>query len=79
VNFAFAHVDLEPDDFVHVDSTLVRPAEVDTLLADPAKAREELGWSAQTSFGELIRIMVESDLELQERASGRRRGQGPAR
>jgi len=79
VEFAFAHVDLDPDDFVRVDSTLVRPAEVDTLLADPTKAREELGWSAQTSFEELIQIMVESDLELQERATGRRRGQGPAR
>jgi len=79
VDFAFAHVDLDPDDFVRVDSTLVRPAEVDTLLADPTKAREELGWFARTSFEELIQIMVESDLELQERASGRRRGQGRAR
>jgi len=79
VDFAFAHVDLDPGDFVRVDSTLVRPAEVDTLLADPTKAREELGWSAQTSFERLIQIMVESDLELQERASGRRRGQGLAR
>jgi len=79
VEFAFAHVDLDPDDFVRVDSTLVRPAEVDTLLADPTKAREELGWSAETSFEELIQIMVESDLELQERATGRRRGQGRTR
>ena len=52
---------------------------VDRLLADPTKARETLGWSAQTSFEELIRIMVESDLELQERASGRRRGRGASR
>ncbi len=79
VEFAFEHVDLDPDDFVRVDSTLVRPAEVDTLLADPTKAREELGWSAQTSFQELIQIMVDSDLALQESASGRRRGRGPAR
>ncbi|MCH2172306.1 GDP-mannose 4,6-dehydratase [Myxococcota bacterium] len=79
VEFAFAHVDLDPDDFVRVESSLVRPAEVDTLLADPRKAREELGWSAQTSFEELVRIMVESDLEQQERASGRRRGEDGTR
>ncbi len=79
VETAFRHVDLDPDDFVRVDSGLVRPAEVDTLLADPTKAREELGWSAQTSFEELVRIMVEADLELQERNSGRRRGKGRSR
>ncbi len=79
VDFAFAHVGLDPQDFVRVDSSLVRPAEVDTLLADPAKAREELGWSARTTFQELVQIMVEADLELQERASGRRRGQGASR
>ena len=69
----------DPEEFVHVDTALVRPAEVDTLLADPTKAREELGWFAKTSFKELIQIMVESDLELQEKSSGRRRGQGPSR
>ncbi len=62
-----------------VDSKLIRPAEVDTLLADPSKAREELGWSARTSFEQLVQLMVESDLENQERQSGRRRGQGRAR
>jgi len=76
---AFAFVDLDPSDFVRTDPRLVRPAEVDTLLADPAKAREELGWSAQTSFRELIEIMVEADLESQEKASGRRRGGRGAR
>ncbi len=79
VETAFRHVDLDPDDFVRVDSGLVRPAEVDTLLADPTKAREELGWAAQTSFEELVRIMVEADLEVQERNSGRRRGKGRSR
>ena len=75
VEAAFGHVGLDPDDFVRIDPGLVRPAEVDTLLADPTKAREELGWVARTSFQELIEIMVESDLEVQERASERRRGQ----
>ena len=79
LEYAFGHVDLDPDDFVRVDPALIRPAEVETLLADPAKAREKLGWRAETSFEELMRIMVETDLELQERASGRRRGQGATR
>jgi len=70
---AFEFVGLDPKDFVRTDPNLVRPAEVDTLLADPAKAREELGWAAKTSFKELVEIMVESDLEAQEKLSGRRR------
>jgi GDPmannose 4,6-dehydratase len=74
VEHAFGHLGLDPRDFVRVDASLVRPAEVDTLLADPAKAREELGWSAGTTFEELVRIMVEADLERQERLCGRRRG-----
>ena len=73
VEFAFRHVDLDPDDFVRVDSRLIRPAEVDTLLADPTKARDVLGWTARTRFEELVQIMVEADLEAQERLSGRRR------
>jgi len=79
VEYAFQHVGLDPDDFVRVDSNLIRPAEVDTLLADPTKAREALGWTATTSFEELVRIMVEADLEAQERLSGRRRGKGSGR
>jgi GDPmannose 4,6-dehydratase len=79
VEFAFRHVDLDPDDFVRVDSKLIRPAEVDTLLADPGKAREVLGWTARTTFEELIQIMVEADLEAQERLSGRRRDKGRSR
>jgi GDPmannose 4,6-dehydratase len=79
VEIAFRHVGLDPADFVRVDPGLIRPAEVDTLLADPTKAREELGWSATTSFAELVRLMVDADLETQERVSGARRGQGKAR
>ncbi len=76
VEISFRHVGLDPRDFVVVDKTLIRPAEVETLLADPSKARRELGWEARTSFDELVGLMVEADLEAQERASGRRRG-GP--
>jgi GDPmannose 4,6-dehydratase len=77
--YAFEHVELDPSDFVVVDPHLIRPAEVDSLLADPTKAREALDWTARTPFGDLVRMMVENDLELQERASGRRRGRGASR
>lgn len=50
---------------VEVDSRFFRPAEVEQLLGDPAKARERLGWNPRkTSFEELVRIMVQSDLKL---------------
>jgi GDPmannose 4,6-dehydratase len=75
-NAAFAHVKLDPDDFVRVDPALVRPADVDTLLADASRARRDLSWEPQTSFEGLVRVMVEADLAAQESASGRRRG-GP--
>jgi GDPmannose 4,6-dehydratase len=79
VAFAFDHVGLDSTDFVRSDPNLIRPAEVDTLLADPSKARDQLGWTARTSCEELIKLMVEADLELQERATGRRRGKGASR
>ncbi len=70
---AFGHVGLDPADFVRMDPKRLRPAEVDTLLADPTKAREELGWTARMSLEDLARLMTEADLEAQERSSGRRR------
>jgi GDPmannose 4,6-dehydratase len=79
IEVAFRRVGLDPADFVRVDPALIRPAEVDTLLADPTKAREELGWSARTGFAELIELMVDADLESQERLSGARRGRGRSR
>jgi GDPmannose 4,6-dehydratase len=48
---------------VKVDPRYFRPAEVDQLLADPTRAREELGWSPKVSFEELVRMMVKADLE----------------
>ncbi|HEV7431798.1 MAG TPA: GDP-mannose 4,6-dehydratase, partial [Steroidobacteraceae bacterium] len=48
---------------VKVDPRYFRPTEVDTLLGDPSKARTKLGWSAQTTFDELVKDMVEGDLE----------------
>jgi GDPmannose 4,6-dehydratase len=75
-DIAFAHVGLEPKDFVRVDPQFLRPAEVDLLLADPRKARERLGWKSQTPFADLVRTMVDADMEAQQKSSGRRRG-GP--
>ncbi|HEX2486344.1 MAG TPA: GDP-mannose 4,6-dehydratase [Myxococcota bacterium] len=76
VEISFAQVGLDPDDFVRIAPELLRPAEVDFLIADPTKARERLGWKARTSFDDLVRIMVDADLEAQARSSGRRVG-GP--
>ena len=63
VNIAFAQVGLDPGDYVKQDPAFMRPAEVDLLVADPSKAREELGWEPQTGFEDLVRLMVDADLE----------------
>lgn len=60
---AFRHVGLDWQDYVKVDPRFVRPAEVDLLLADPSKAREQLGWTPSVSFEDLVRMMVDADLE----------------
>jgi GDPmannose 4,6-dehydratase len=64
VDIAFAHVGLEPDDHVEIDPQFFRPAEVEHLIGDASKARSKLGWEPKTSFEELVRLMVDSDLEL---------------
>ncbi|HUG71385.1 MAG TPA: GDP-mannose 4,6-dehydratase [Pirellulaceae bacterium] len=61
---AFAHVDLDWQDYVELDERFYRPTEVDLLLGDASKAREQLGWQPQTSFDELARIMVDHDWHL---------------
>ena len=60
---AFSHVRLDYRDHVHVGEQLLRPAEVDTLLADASRARRELGWEPRTSFPELVRLMVDAELD----------------
>jgi GDPmannose 4,6-dehydratase len=60
---AFAHVGLDWKRYVKVDPRLLRPAEVDTLVGDATKARSRLGWRPRVSFPELVRMMVEADLE----------------
>ncbi len=69
VEAAFGHVGLDWQKHVVSDPRFMRPAEVDVLQADPAKARRELGWSPKVGFRELIAMMVDADLE---RLSGRR-------
>ena len=64
VEVAFEHVGLDPDDLIRVDERYMRPAEVEHLIGDPSKAREKLGWEPRTSFEEMIRRMVDADLEL---------------
>jgi GDPmannose 4,6-dehydratase len=63
VDRAFARVDVEPNEYVGTDPEHYRPAEVDELRGDYSKAREKLGWEPRTSFGELIDLMVDADLE----------------
>jgi GDPmannose 4,6-dehydratase len=60
---AFAYVGLTVEDHVRVDPHLVRPREPVNLVGDPSKARQRLGWEPRTSFEELVRMMVEADLE----------------
>ncbi|MDQ3385249.1 MAG: GDP-mannose 4,6-dehydratase [Actinomycetota bacterium] len=61
---AFAHLGLEYGDFVVQDERFMRPAEVDLLVGDPSKARTELGWELQTSFRDLVTMMVDADMAL---------------
>lgn len=61
---AFGYVDLDWNKYVEIDPRYFRPTEVDYLLADPKKASEELGWKPKVKFTELVKIMVDADLEL---------------
>jgi GDPmannose 4,6-dehydratase len=67
LEIAFDQAGVEIDERVVIDESLVRPAEVDHLIGDATKAREDLGWEPRTSFEQLIRLMVDADLELLSR------------
>jgi GDPmannose 4,6-dehydratase len=69
VEEAFLHVDLDWQEFVKHDSRYERPAEVDLLIGDPSKAKKILGWEPKVRFRELVRIMVDADMELLSRKS----------
>jgi len=62
INIAFSHAGLQWDNYVKQDPALFRPAEVDLLIGDPAKAQKKLGWKPKVSFEEMIRMMVDADI-----------------
>jgi GDPmannose 4,6-dehydratase len=62
-DIAFRHVGLDPEEHVKTDPEFLRPAEVDHLVGDATKAREQLGWEPRVTFRELVEMMVEADLE----------------
>jgi GDPmannose 4,6-dehydratase len=61
---AFSYVDLDYHAYVEIDPKYFRPCEVDYLLADPRKANQVLQWEPRVKFAELVKIMVDADLEL---------------
>ena len=63
---AFEHVGLDYEKYVVIDPKFYRPAEVDLLLGDPAKAKEKLGWEAKTDLKALMEMMVDADLKRVE-------------
>jgi GDPmannose 4,6-dehydratase len=67
---AFGHVGLKYEDHVVIDERFYRPAEVDLLVGDPAKARTKLGWTPEVSFEQLVTMMVESDVDQIKRERG---------
>lgn len=62
---AFKTVNLDWEKYVEIDSRYFRPAEVELLIGDPTKAKQKLNWTPKTSFKELVKIMVEADLQAE--------------
>jgi len=71
LDLSFGMLDLDWKEYVEIDPRYYRPTEVDLLLGDATKAREKLGWEPRVAFPELVKIMVDHDLELaqQEQAA----------
>jgi GDPmannose 4,6-dehydratase len=67
VEETFACLDLDWEAFVRYDPRYERPAEVELLIGDPAKAKRQLGWEPRVTFKELVKIMVEADMLLAEK------------
>lgn len=70
VEAAFNHVGLDWQEFVKIDPKFYRPAEVNLLLADPSKARKNLGWEPETDVRQLATMMVDADMELVGQSAG---------
>lgn len=64
VDEAFGYLNLDPRDFVETDPRYIRPTEVNSLLGDASKAKNILKWQPKVTFKELVRLMVDADLEL---------------
>jgi len=62
---AFGYLDLDWKKFVEIDARYYRPNEVDLLLGDPSKARKQMGWQPKVLFNELVRMMIDADLEAE--------------
>ncbi len=62
-DLAFKAAGMNYQDYIKVDQAFMRPAEVDTLLGTPEKAKRELGWKPEVSFEEMVRMMVEADIQ----------------
>lgn len=65
LEIAFAHVGLNYEDYVVIDPEFIRPAEVELLLGNPAKAQAQLGWKPAVSFEQLVAMMVDADMDRQ--------------
>jgi GDPmannose 4,6-dehydratase len=67
----FSYLDLEWQQYVEIDPRYFRPAEVDLLLGDSSKARRQLGWEPKVTFAELVKLMVDGDMELAKQETAR--------
>lgn len=70
IETVFSYVGLDWQEYVKQDSRFMRPAEVDVLTGDYTKAKDQLGWEPKTSFEELVKMMVESDLMFYKKQGG---------
>jgi GDPmannose 4,6-dehydratase len=64
LDLAFGHVKLDWKKHVEIDPRYYRPAEVDVLIGDASKAKRQLGWEPKTKFADLVKLMVEADIQL---------------
>jgi len=67
IQAAFDHLGLDWEEYVKIDPKLLRPAEVDYLVGDAQKAKAKLGWQPKVTFEELIKMMTDSDLQLNQK------------
>ncbi len=70
VELAFQAVDLDYKKYVVLDPAFVRPAEVDLLIGDPSKAKRQLGWTPEVTFPQLVKMMVDADMERLTKTAG---------